>query len=134
MGLSQKITLTVNGYNIILSRNLKLYQNDQIELIFEINEYGIDVNGQTGKTMPINPLEARLFFETPLGVTDVKAANIVDNAVTFYLSSEHTQYVGVSYMQIQLTDSDGCQITLPEFKFEIRKNIYTGEVVLSKFC
>lgn len=128
MSLSKTIQLTVNGYDIKLSSELKFYQNDQLKLIFEINEYGIDVkNGIKVRTlMPVQPLSARLFFETPLGVDSVESATIEDNAVTFYLSKTQTGNVGVSKMQIQLSDSDGCQITLPEFVFEIKKNIYDG--------
>ena len=36
---SRKILLTVNDYNITLSRDIKLYQNDAIELCFTILEY-----------------------------------------------------------------------------------------------
>lgn len=128
MSLSKTIQLTVNGYDIKLSSELKFYQNDQLKLIFEINEYGIDVAGglKVRTLMPVQPLSARLFFETPLGVDSVESANVEDNAVTFYLSNTQTGNIGVSKMQIQLTDDDGCQITLPEFVFEIRKNIYDG--------
>ena len=36
---SRKILLTVNDYNITLSRDIKLYQNDAIELCFTILQY-----------------------------------------------------------------------------------------------
>lgn len=128
MSLSKKVQLTVRGYSINLSSELKFYQNDQIKLIFEINEYGIDVaNGvKTLNLMPVQPLKARLFFETPSGVDSLESANIENNTVTFYLSNKQTCNIGVSKMQIQLSDDDGCQITLPEFTFEIKKNIYDG--------
>ena len=76
-----------------------------------------------------NPLNAILFIENPDGVDSVSSAKIEDNAVTFYLDSTHTQYVGVSRMQLRLFDQDGCAITLPHFTFEIRENIYgSGDV------
>ena len=133
MSLSKKVVLTVSGYKISLSDSLQFYQNDQLKLIFEINKYGIDVASSfTHKTlMPLQPLTATLFIETPLGVDSVESANIEDNAVTFYLTSNQTQHIGTSTMQIKLTDDDGCQITLPSFTFEVQKNIYDNAVHVS---
>lgn len=133
MSLSKKVVLTVSGYKISLSDSLQFYQNDQLKLIFEINKYGIDVaSSVTHKTlMPLQPLTATLFIETPLGVDSIESANIEDNAVTFYLTSNQTQHIGTSTMQIKLTDDDGCQITLPSFTFEVQKNIYDNAVHVS---
>ena len=126
MALSKQITLTIDGYKIKLSNELKFYQNDQLNLVFEIVENTINVkDGVTTRTIiPINPLQAVLFFETPSGVDSVESGEIVDNAVVFHLTSEQTQYIGVSRMQIQLTDGDCCRLTLPPFEFEIQKGIY----------
>ena len=133
MSLSKKVVLTVSGYKISLSDSLQFYQNDQLKLIFEINKYGIDVASSFAhKTlMPLQPLTATLFIETPLGVDSIESANIEDNAVTFYLTSNQTQHIGISTMQIKLTDDDGCQITLPSFTFEVQQNIYDGEIQVS---
>lgn len=131
MSLTKKVYLTISGYDIKLSDNLMFYQKDQLKLIFYINEYGIDYenNATTRALMPVNPLNAILFIENPDGVDSVSSARIEDNAVTFYLDSTHTQYVGVSRMQLRLFDQDGCAITLPHFTFEIRENIYgSGDV------
>ena len=126
MALSKLITLTIDGYKIKLSSELKFYQNDQLNLVFEIVENTINVkDGVTTRTIiPINPLQAVLYFETPSGVDSVESGEIVDNAVVFHLTSEQTQHIGVSRMQIQLTDGDCCRLTLPEFEFEIQKGIY----------
>ena len=134
MALSTNITLTVSDYDIKLSRNLKFYENDQLKLIFTLNYWGIDnANGVTQKVlMPLNALSAILFIETPLGVDSIENASIEGNVVTFYLTSNQTQYIGVSRMQIQLSDADGCQITLPPMEFEVRENIYDDEVILSQ--
>lgn len=131
MSLTKKVYLTISGYDIKLSDNLTFYQKDQLKLIFYINEYGIDYenNATTRALMPVNPLNAILFIENPEGVDSVSSAKIEDNAVTFYLDSTHTQYVGISRMQLRLFDQDGCAITLPHFTFEIRENIYgSGDV------
>lgn len=126
MALSKQITLTIDGYKIKLSSELKFYQNDQLNLVFEIVENTINVKDgvPTRTIIPINPLQAVLYFETPLGVDSVESGEIVENAVVFHLTSEQTQHIGVSRMQIQLTDGDCCRLTLPPFEFEIQKGIY----------
>ena len=125
MSLSTNVTLTVNDYDIKLGRNLKIYENDQLKLIFTLNYWGIDnANGVPQRAlMPLNALTAILFIETPDGTDSVEAGAVEGNVVTFYLDSKYTQNVGVSRMQIRLFDDDGCAITLPEFPFEIRENI-----------
>ena len=127
MALSKHVVLTIDGYAVRLSSSLKFYQNDQIHLVFEIIENTIVVKdgGITAKSiLPINPLRAKLFFETPDGVNSVESAEIVDNRVVFHLTSVHTQHVGTSRMQLQLMDEECCRLTLPDFEFEIKKNIY----------
>ena len=134
MSLSKEIYLTISGYDIKLSDNLTFYKNDQLKLIFCINEYGIDVEQHPNvrTLMPINPLKAILFIENPDGVDSVSSAKIEGNAVTFYLEEEHTQFVGVSRMQIRLFDQDGSVVTLPHFTFEIRENIYGDDDIKFK--
>ena len=132
MALSKVITLTVTGHTIKLSTPIKIFQNDQIYLVFRINEYGISVKGgnsEQKKIMPINPLQATLYIETPLGVDSIESASIEDNTVIFHLENKYTQYIGVSKMQIKLTDKDCCQITLPHFEFEVKENIYDEQIL-----
>ena len=127
MSLSKKVNLTVSGYDIKLSDSLKFYKNDQLKLMFEINEYGIDYENKSKQRvlMPIaEPMKAYLLIENPDGIDKIGSANIESNCVSFYLSEECTQYVGVSRLQIVLLDDDGCKITLPSFDFEIQENIY----------
>ena len=128
MALSTSITLTVSDYDMKMSRSLKFYKNDALKLIFTINYWGIDnAHGIPQKVlMPLEALSAVLFMETPDGTDSVEAGAVEGNVVTFYLNSEYTQNVGVSRMQIRLFDDDGCAITLPEFPFEIKENIYGG--------
>ena len=127
MSLSKKINLTVSGYDIKLSDSLKFYKNDQLKLMFEINEYGIDYENKSKQRvlMPIaEPMKAYLLIENPDGIDKIGSAEIESNCVSFYLSEECTQYIGVSRLQIVLLDNDGCKITLPSFDFEIQENIY----------
>ena len=127
MSLRKKINLTVSGYDIKLSDSLKFYKNDQLKLMFEINEYGIDYENKSKQRvlMPIaEPMKAYLLIENPDGIDKIGSAEIESNCVSFYLSEECTQYVGVSRLQIVLLDNDGCKITLPSFDFEIQENIY----------
>ena len=133
MALSTSITLTISDYDIKMSRSLKFYKNDALKLVFTINYWGIDnAHGVSQKTlMPLEALSAILFMETPGGTDSVEAGKVEGNVVTFYLDSEYTQNVGVSRMQIRLFDDDGCAITLPEFPFEIKENIYGADVKFS---
>ena len=127
MSLSKKINLTVSGYDIKLSDSLNFYKNDQLKLVFEINEYGIDYENKSKQRvlMPIaEPMKAYLLIENPDGIDKIGSAEIESNCVSFYLSEECTKYVGVSRLQIVLLDNDGCKITLPSFDFEIQENIY----------
>ena len=127
MSLSKKINLTVSGYDIKLSDSLNFYKNDQLKLMFEINEYGIDYENKSKQRvlMPIaEPMKAYLLIENPDGIDKIGSAEIESNCVSFYLSEECTQYVGVSRLQIVLLDNDGCKITLPSFDFEVQENIY----------
>ena len=129
MSLFKKISLTINGYNADLSSPIKLYKNDQLELAFEIKEYQI-VDGKRQK-VSINPISAFLYIETPDNNDSIEASDVKFNMVTFYLSSKYTQYIGESRMQIILRDTDGCQVSLPPFSFEVKENIYDGEVVIT---
>lgn len=127
MSLTKKVYLTISGYDIKLSDSLKFYKNDQLKLMFEINEYGIDYENKSKQRvlMPIaEPMKAYLLIENPDGIDKIGSAEIESNCVSFYLSEECTQYVGVSRLQIVLLDNDGCKITLPSFDFEIQENIY----------
>lgn len=133
MALSKIVTLTVHGHTVRLSNPIKLFQNDQLYLIFEILKYGIDVkDGDINEKyiMPINPLTATLYFETPLGIDSIESAEIVDNKIIFHLESKYTRNVGKTKVQIKLTDQECCQITLPYFDIEIKENIYDNVPLL----
>lgn len=55
MSLTKKVYLTISGYDIKLSDSLKFYKNDQLKLVFEINEYGINYENKSKQRvlMPI---------------------------------------------------------------------------------
>lgn len=128
MALSKKVSLTVNEYSIKLSSDIKLYQNDAIRLIFEINEYGVTVNDSGLKTktiMPVNPLYAFLIIERPNDNNSdkIESLSIVDNQVRFHIDARYTMNIGTGRMQVVLADENCCQTTLPEFTYEVRENI-----------
>ena len=125
MAISKKVTLTVNGYTCSLSSPLQFYKGDAIHLAFSVDEYGIVVtNGVKRKElMPIVPLSAFLIVETPSNVDSIESVGVIDDEIHFHLDGKYTNFVGVSRMQIILTDEDCCRITLPEFTFEVKENI-----------
>lgn len=130
MAISKKYILTIDGYTCKLSSSLTFYRNDALHLIFSVNEYGVVVkNGvTTRKTMPIYPLSAVLLVETPENKDYIESTVIKDDEIHFHLTSKYTNFIGISRMQIVLTDENCCQITLPEFNFEVRNNIYDAEI------
>lgn len=135
MSLSKKIQLRVKGYDITPSDRVQIYKNDSIDLIFTIFEYGIVVkNGLTYKDyMAVEPLSAKLLIETPYGQDYIESTKVSENTITFHLTKEYTQNVGVTKMAIVLLGEDGYKITLPEFDFEIRRTIneeWDGEDII----
>lgn len=136
MSIYKKVSLTVANYSSSLSSEIQFFKNDAVDLVFSIYEFGIEVkpNGiSKARTMPINPLKAKLLIETPYGVDSVESASIVENEVMFKLDEIYTQNIGKSKMQIVLLDEENYKITLPEFSFEIKKSInekWDGEDVI----
>ena len=123
---SRKILLTVNDYNITLSRDIKFYQNDTIELCFTILEYETtftEDNTCIHELIQLVPLKAYMLIESPEGEDYVEATSIRSNEVVFRLSRNHTNFVGIGRLQIVLKDANGCRITLPSFPFEIKESI-----------
>lgn len=96
-----------------------------MHLIFEINQYGLNVKDgvQTRELMPIEPLSAVLLIETPDNVDTVESTQIVGNEIHYHIDKRYTNFIGVSRMQLVLTDENCCRITLPEFSFEVRESI-----------
>lgn len=125
MSLSKKIQLRVKGYDITPSDRVQIYKNDSIDLIFTIFEYGIVVkNGLTYKDyMAVEPLSAKLLIETPYGQDYIESTTVSKNEITFHLTKDYTQNVGVTKMAIVLLGEDEYKITLPEFDFEIKRTI-----------
>ena len=126
--LSKRIEITIMDYTATLSSKISFYKNDEIDLIFNIREFGIVKNeggwgGAKPRLMHLTALSAKLLFETPVGLDSVETATIHGNDIIFRLTSDQTKYVGVSKMQIVLYDEDGCKVTIPEFPFEIKASI-----------
>ena len=125
MAISKKITLTIDGYSCKLSSNLQFYRGDALHLVFTVKEYGVIVN-DTNKVrtlMSLIPLSGYMLIETPTNVDFVESVAVIDDEIHFHIDSRYTDFIGKSRMQIILTDENCCQITLPEFNFEIRENI-----------
>lgn len=135
--LFKKVKLTVsNGYNSNIDNPLRFFKNDSLYLKFEIFQVGIEhKNGISRlRETPMNgAISAVLLIENPFGIDSIESMDIEDNLITFLLGEEHTQYPGVSKMQIVLLDENRYKVTLPEFEFEIKKSIneeWDGEEVI----
>ena len=125
MATSKNITLTIDGFKCKLSSNLKFYQGDALNLVFTIKEYGIDVKDgkKIRELMPVSPLSAYLIIETSKNVDFIESAIATEDEIHFHIDSKYTKFIGTGRMQIILIDGNCCQVTLPEFPFEIRENI-----------
>ena len=128
MSLSKKINITVTGYSSKLSSELSFYQGDSIKLIISLNEFGVDLATNRSRIMPINPLVATLLIDNPTVKDCIESAEINENEVVFELSKKHTQHIGKTKVMIVLNDDDGCEITIPEFQFEVRERLNIGGI------
>ena len=124
--LDKNILLTVRDYDIELSRQIKFYEGDNVNLYFTIMEYGTVItedNKVIHKLIQINPKRAFMLIQSPKGKDYVEATSIKENNVVFKLGRKHSEYVGIGRLQIIVLDEDGCRATLPEFNFEIKQCI-----------
>ena len=131
MSLSKEITLTIKNYSIKLSNPLNFYVNDSLKLVFTIKKMEIinanSINTISADYFPLDGLTAQLIIENSLGTDSIEAATIEGNKMTFIFTNKYTRYPGTGKMQIRLTDKDGCELKLPEFKYRVKRTI-TGNL------
>ena len=131
MSLSKEITLTIKNYSIKLSNPLNFYVNDSLKLVFTIKKMEIinanSINMISADYFPLDGLTAQLIIENSLGTDSIEAATIEGNKMTFIFTNKYTRYPGTGKMQIRLTDKDGCELKLPEFKYRVKRTI-TGNL------
>ena len=131
MSLSKEITLTIKNYSIKLSNPLNFYVNDSLKLVFTIKKMEIinanSINTISADYFPLDGLTAQLIIENSLGTDSIEATTIEGNKMTFIFTNKYTRYPGTGKMQIRLTDKDGCELKLPEFKYRVKRTI-TGNL------
>ena len=127
MSLSKEITLTINNYSIKLSNPLYFYVNDSLKLVFTIKKMGIinanNINTSSADYFPLDGLTAQLLIENILGTDSIEATSIEGNKMSFIFTNKYTRYPGTGKMQIRLTDKDGCELKLPEFRYRVKRSI-----------
>lgn len=126
--LTKTIGLTVKNYRLSMTSPLKFFEDDDLELYFKVEEFGVDViddDESDGIANPIFPESAILFVETPNKIDSIESVNINGNEICFRLTSKYTnrRHIGVGRMQIVLFDGVSRK-ALPPFEFEIQKVIY----------
>lgn len=122
--LTKTIGLTIRDYKISMTSPLKFFEDDDLELCFQVGEFGASViNNET--ITPLFPQEAFLFVETCEGVDTVEAVTIDGNEIYFRLTSKYTSStnIGIGRMQIVLLDENSRK-ALPPFQFEVQPVIY----------
>lgn len=134
--ITNNYSLTINGYECKLNKPLKFYQGDSLHLIFTVNQYEWVINNgnRVRAIMPINPLKAFLIIENPEDETTdtIESAFVENDEIHFHIDSKYTSFVGVGRMQLVLADDGCCSVTIPEFTYEIKKNITDKLLNLSK--
>ena len=126
--LTKTIGLTIKDYKIAMTSPLKFFEEDDLELIFTVGEFGANVvNDEQDSEVytPMFPKDAILFVETPKKVDTVEAVLIDGDNIHFRLTNKysHSGNIGVGRMQIVLFDG-GSRKALPPFQFEIQPIIY----------
>ena len=127
MSLSKEITLIIKDYSIKLSSPLKFYVNDSLKLVFTIKKMEIinvnNINTTSADYFPLDGLTAQLLIENLQGTDSIEATTIEGNKISFIFTNKYTRYPGIGKMQIRLTDKDGYELKLPEFKYRVRRTI-----------
>ena len=126
--LAKTIGLTIKDYKIAMTSPLKFFEEDDLELIFTVGEFGAKVvNDEQNSEVytPMFPKDAILFVETPRKVDTVEAVLIDGENIHFRLTNKysHGGNIGVGRMQIVLFDGNNRK-ALPPFQFEIQPIIY----------
>ena len=126
--LAKTIGLTIKDYKIAMTSPLKFFEEDDLELIFTVGEFGAKVvNDEQNSEVytPMFPEDAILFVETPRKVDTVEAVLIDGENIHFRLTNKysHGGNIGIGRMQIVLFDGDNRK-ALPPFQFEIQPIIY----------
>lgn len=125
MSLSKEITLIIKNYSIKLSNPLNFYVNDSLKLVFTIKKMEIinANNMNSADYFPLDGLTAQLLIENILGTDSIEATSIEGNKISFIFTNKYTRYPGTGKMQIRLTDIDGCELKLPEFRYRVKRSI-----------
>ena len=125
MSLSKEITLIIKDYSIKLSNPLKFYVNDSLKLVFTIKKMEIinANNNNSADYFPLDGLTAQLLIENSLGTDVIEATSVEGNKISFVFTNKYTRYPGTGKMQIRLTDKDGCELKLPEFRYRVKRTI-----------
>ncbi len=128
MSLSKEITLIIKNYSIKLSNPLNFYVNDSLKLVFTIKKMEIinanNINTISADYFPLDGLTAQLIIENSLGTDSIEATSVEGNKISFNFTNKYTRYPGIGKMQIRLTDKDGCELKLPEFRYRVKRTIY----------
>ena len=126
MSLYKYISLDINYHKVKLTRNIKFYVNDCLDLIFNIKTWDIKNKLSTDRensTLTLEDITAKLLVESPNGTDTIEATQIIGDDIIFRFEKKFTKFPGIGKLQLMLIDSDGCEVKTPEFPFEIRKTI-----------
>lgn len=126
------VDLEVNGYEAILSKDIKLYRGDSFTLSFSLSQSFISrINSEEiiDGILPLNSnITATMLIENTYGTDYISGTIIEDNRIQFKILEEHTQAVGINKLQIVLEEGGTDILHIPEFEFEVRDALDTNGV------
>lgn len=130
MSMIKRVTLTINKNNtsVKLSSPLNFFKNDSLTLYFEIEKYNFELR----EYARVVPISAIAYVETPDNRDTIQATIVEGNLIMFNLTPYHTNYVGVSRMQLVIRDNDGCQCATPAFTFDISELINDYKILVDE--
>lgn len=129
MSLVQNTTIVIDGYDIHISKPIKMWVNDRLTLKITLEQWGVEnpnaISFKAPKTepFPLDGLYANMYVETAIGTDTIESTRIDNNIIQFDINSMHTRHAGTGRMQLVLIDEHGCRLTLPWFDYEVKPTI-----------
>ena len=126
------VKMYISDEEASLSSELNFYKEDNLNIYFYIQSLNFETTEQAdgsisieNQVIPLTGVTAKMLIKVPEEVPiSVESTNInSDNSIEFRFTVPYVNYVGITKMQIVLTDSQGNILHLPPVNVNIREPI-----------
>lgn len=126
------VKMYVSDDEATLSSELNFYKEDNLNIYFYIQSLNFETTEQAdgsisieNQVVPLTGVTAKMLIKVPEEVPiSVESVNInSDNSIEFRFTVPYVNYIGITKMQIVLTDSQGNILHLPPVDVNIREPI-----------